>query len=73
MSPGRLSLDFDTAHGSQDAAYALKKSMGQQGTPGAPISDSTITWLNGVPGPVFEELGEHLSSPIWAHACGRPM
>ena len=63
MSPGRLrhSLDLDTAHGSQDAAHALKKSVGQQGTPGASISDSTITWLSGVPGPIFEELGGHLS------------
>lgn len=66
MSPGRLrdSVDIDTAHGSQDAAHALKKSVRQQGTQGASTSDCTITWLSGSPGPIFEELGEHLSSPI---------
>lgn len=60
MSPGRLrdSVDIDTAHGSQDAAHALKKSVRQQGTQGASTSDCTITWLSGSPGPIFEELGE---------------
>ena len=72
MSPGRLrdSLDIDTAHGSQDAAHALKKSVGQQ--------NSTITWLSGMPGPIFEELGEPLSPDMitcmWAaHVTSLPM
>ena len=68
MSPGRLrdsQLDLDTAHGSQDAAHALKESMGQQGTPGAPSSD-TITWLDRAPCAIFEELGEHMGTCMWA-------